>query len=154
MSDSSRPHGLQPPRLLRPWDFPGKNTGVGCHFLLQCRKVKSEVKSLSRVRRPHGLQPPRLLRPWDFLGKSTGVGCHFVLQGIFPTQGLNPGLLLIGHYLSLCSSCAFMYAKLLQPCPALCDPVNCNPPVSSVCGISQASILAISSFRGSSRPKD
>ena len=29
-------------RLLRPWDSPGKNTGVGCHFLLQCRKVKSE----------------------------------------------------------------------------------------------------------------
>ena len=36
------PHGLQPTRLLCPWDFPGKNTGVGCHFLLQCRKVKSE----------------------------------------------------------------------------------------------------------------
>ena len=35
----------------------------------------------------------RLLRPWGFLGKSTGVGCHFLLQGIFPTQGLNPGLL-------------------------------------------------------------
>ena len=35
----------------------------------------------------------RLLRPWDFLGKSTGVGCHFLLQGIFPTQGSNPGLL-------------------------------------------------------------
>ena len=31
MSDSSRPHGLQPTRLLRPWDFPGKSTGVGCH---------------------------------------------------------------------------------------------------------------------------
>ena len=42
MSDSSWPHGLQPTRLLRPWDFPGKNTGVGCHFLLQCMKVKSE----------------------------------------------------------------------------------------------------------------
>ena len=34
----------------------------------------------------------RLLHPWDFLGKSTGVGCHFLLQGIFPTQGSNPGL--------------------------------------------------------------
>ena len=32
----------QPTRLPRPWDSPGKNTGVGCHFLLQCRKVKSE----------------------------------------------------------------------------------------------------------------
>ena len=35
VSDSLRPHGLQPARLLCPWDFPGKNTGVGCHFLLQ-----------------------------------------------------------------------------------------------------------------------
>ena len=42
MSDSLRPHGLQPTRLLRPWDSPGKNTGVGCHFLLQCVKVESE----------------------------------------------------------------------------------------------------------------
>ena len=65
----------------------------------------SEVKLLSRIRlsvtltlcnpnslRPHGLQPTRLLSPWNFPGKSTGVGCHFLLQGIFPTQGLNPGL--------------------------------------------------------------
>ena len=43
MSDSvRRPHRRQPNRLLHPWDSPGKNTGVGCHFLLQCRKVKSE----------------------------------------------------------------------------------------------------------------
>ena len=35
MSDSLRPHGLKPTRLLCPWDFPGKSTGVGCHFLLQ-----------------------------------------------------------------------------------------------------------------------
>ena len=43
MSDSVRPHRQQPTRLPRPWDSPGKNTGVGCHFLLQCMKVKSEV---------------------------------------------------------------------------------------------------------------
>ena len=42
MSDSVRPHRQQPTRLLCPWDSPGKNTGVGCHFLLQCMKVKSE----------------------------------------------------------------------------------------------------------------
>ena len=46
MSDSVRPHRRQPTRLPRPWDSSGKNTGVGCHFLLQCMKVKS----LSRVR--------------------------------------------------------------------------------------------------------
>ena len=42
MSDSVQPHRRQPTRLPRPWDSPGKNTGVGCHFLLQYRKVKSE----------------------------------------------------------------------------------------------------------------
>ena len=42
MSDSVPPHRRQPIRLPRPWDSPGKTTGVGCHFLLQCRKVKSE----------------------------------------------------------------------------------------------------------------
>src|SRR5574338_159606 len=42
MSDCVRPHRRQPTRLPRPWDSPGKNTGVGCHFLFQCMKVKSE----------------------------------------------------------------------------------------------------------------
>ena len=42
MSNSVRPHRQQPTRLPHPWDSPGKNTGVGCHFLLQCMKVKSE----------------------------------------------------------------------------------------------------------------
>ena len=42
VSDSVRPHRRQPTRLPRPWDSPGKNTGVGCQFLLQCMKVKSE----------------------------------------------------------------------------------------------------------------
>ena len=42
LSDSVRPHRRQPTGLPRPWDSPGKNTGVGCHFLLQCMKVKSE----------------------------------------------------------------------------------------------------------------
>ena len=42
MSDSSRPHGLQPTRLLCPWDFPGKSTGVGCHCLLQHKLTTQE----------------------------------------------------------------------------------------------------------------
>ena len=42
MSHSVRPQRCKPTRLPRPWDSPGKNTGVGCHFLLQCMKVKSE----------------------------------------------------------------------------------------------------------------
>ena len=42
MSDSVRPYGQQPARLPHPWDSTGKKTGVGCHFLLQIMKVKSE----------------------------------------------------------------------------------------------------------------
>ena len=47
----------------------------------------------------HGLQPTRVLCPWDFSGKHIGVGYHFLLQGIFPTQGSNPGLLHCGQIL-------------------------------------------------------
>ena len=56
--------------------------------------LKVEVKSLSRARlfATPWIVCTKLLRPWDFQGKSTRVGCHFLLQGIFPTQGLNPGL--------------------------------------------------------------
>ena len=42
MSDSVRTHRRQPTRLCRPWDSPGKSAGVGCHYLLQCMKVKKE----------------------------------------------------------------------------------------------------------------
>ena len=42
MSDSVQPHAWQPTRLPRPWDSPGTNSGVGCHFLLQCMQMKSE----------------------------------------------------------------------------------------------------------------
>ena len=55
----------------------------------------SKVKSLSRARlfaTPRIVACTKLLHPRDFPGKSTGVGCHFLLQGIFPTQGSNPGL--------------------------------------------------------------
>ena len=49
VSDSVWPHRRQPTRLPHPWDSPGKNTGVGCHFLLQCMKVKVKMKSFSHV---------------------------------------------------------------------------------------------------------
>ena len=44
MSDSVRPQRWQSIRLPQPWDSPDKNTGVGCHFLLQCMKMKSEIE--------------------------------------------------------------------------------------------------------------
>ena len=61
MSDSVQPHRQQPTRLPRPWDSPGKNTGVGCHFLLQCMKGKSEsevVQFSSTLRDPVDCSPP------------------------------------------------------------------------------------------------
>ena len=56
-----------------------------------CRVVLSH-SVVSHSLWPHGLQPARILCPWDSPGKNTGVGCQFHLQGIFPTQGSNPGL--------------------------------------------------------------
>ena len=53
MSDSLQPHGLQPTRLLHPWDFPGKSTGVGCHRLLQCVLLcYANSESLKAYQRP------------------------------------------------------------------------------------------------------
>ena len=83
LSDSVRPHRRQPTRLPCPWDSPGKNTGVGCHFLLQCMKVKSEsqvTQSCPTLSDPSDCSLTRLLCPWDFPGKSTGVGCHCLLH--------------------------------------------------------------------------
>ena len=51
-----QPHRWQPSRLPRPWDSPGKNTGVGCHFLLQCIKMKSESEVAQSC--------PTLATPW------------------------------------------------------------------------------------------
>ena len=61
MSNSLRPHRWQPTRLPHPWDSPGKNTGVGCHFLLQCMKVKSEsevAQSCPTLSDPMDCRPP------------------------------------------------------------------------------------------------
>ena len=58
-----------------------------------CEVKESEVaQSCPTLCDPDGLQPTSLLSPWNFPGKNAEVGCHFLLQGIFPTQGLNPGL--------------------------------------------------------------
>ena len=70
MSDSVRPHRQQPTRLPRPWDSPGKNTGVGCHFLLQCMKWKVKVKSLSKC--------PTLRNPKDC--SLSGSSIHGIFQ--------------------------------------------------------------------------
>ena len=95
VSDSEWPHRRQPTRLPSPWDSPGKNTGVGCHFLLQCMKVKSErevAQSCPTLRDPtdcspsgssvHGICQARVLE------------CHCLLPRTsweHPIVTINPG---------------------------------------------------------------
>ena len=70
MSDSVRPHRRQPTRLPHPWDSPGKNTGMGCHFLLQCMKVKSESEVAQSC--------PTLCDPMDY--SLPGFSIHGIFQ--------------------------------------------------------------------------
>ena len=65
-----RPHRWQPTRLPHPWDSPGKNTGVGCHFLLHCMKVKSESEVAQSC--------PTLSDPMDCC--LTGSSVHGIFQ--------------------------------------------------------------------------
>ena len=76
-----QPHRRQSTRLPHPWDSLSKNTGVGCHFLFQCMKVKSQ----SEVTQLTGSDSMDCSLPGFsvheiFLGKSTGVRCHCLLQ--------------------------------------------------------------------------
>ena len=97
VSDSVRPQRRQPARLPRPWDSPGKNTGVGCHFLLQCMKAKSESEGAQLC--------PTLSYPMDcsLPGSST--------HGIFQARVLEWGVI---AFSCLSSLEAFMsyYVKL------------------------------------------
>ena len=113
-----RPHRWQPTRLPRPWDSPGKNTGVGCHFLLQCVKVKS----LSRVRPS--------VTPWSAAFQAP------------PSMGFSRQEYWSGVPLPVLSYCPLFplllcCAKSLQLCLTLCDPMDCSPPSSSVHGFSR-----------------
>ena len=80
--DSVRPQRWQPTRLRRPWDSPGKNTGAGCHFLLQCMKVKSEsevAQSCLTLHDPMVCNLPGSSIHGIFQS-STGVGCQCLLR--------------------------------------------------------------------------
>ena len=91
MSNSVQPQRQQPTRLSHPWDSPGKSTGVGYHFLLQCMKVK--VKSLSRVQ--------HFVTPWTvahqappsmgFSRQEYWNGLPFPSPGDLPNPGIEPG---------------------------------------------------------------
>jgi len=91
VSDSVRPHRRQPTRLPHPWDSPGKNAGVGCHFLLQCMKVKRESEVAQSCPTPsdprdcsppgssvHGVLQARVLE-WAAIAFSVAVLSTFIL---------------------------------------------------------------------------
>ena len=163
MFDSVRPHRRQPNKLPRPWDSPGKNTGVGCCFLFQCMKVKSEsevAQLCPTLCDPPGLQPTRLLHPWEFPGKSAGVGCHFLLQCMkvksesevaTPWTAAHQAPPSMGVSRQECwsrlpfpspvPSPSVQFSSVAQSCLTLQDPMYCSLPVSSVHWIFQARIL-------------
>ena len=84
MSDSVRPHRCQPTSLPRAWDSTGKNTGVGCHFLLQSMKVKSESEVAQSC--------PTLSNPMDRSLPGTSV------HGIFQAKVLEWGAIAFSDY--------------------------------------------------------
>ena len=119
MSDSVWPHRRQPTRLLRLWDSPDENTGVGCHFLLQCTKVKSEseVAQLCLT----------LSNPMDC--SLPGSSIH----GNFQARVLEWVAIFLLQCMKVKSE-----SEVAQSCLTLSDPVDCSPPGSSVHGIFQA----------------
>ena len=95
MSDSVRPHRWQLTRLPCPWDSPSKNTGVGCHFLLQCMKVKSESEVVQSC--------PTLSDPMDcsLPGSSThGIFQARVLEGCLIKNTMVADLLIFQLWLT------------------------------------------------------
>ena len=70
-----RPHRQQPTRLPRPWDSPGKNTGVGCSFLLQCMKVKSESEVAQLCQAKCSLQEYKFDKSWSHYSCQFLQGC-------------------------------------------------------------------------------
>ena len=119
MSDSVRPHRRQPTRLHHPWDSPGKITGVGCHFLLQCMKVKSErevTQSCLILSDPMDCSLPGSSVHGIFPGNSTGVGC-IVLYPHNPSHlqvfaPMNPEDVYIGY---LFYNCTLPSVPVLSP---------------------------------------
>ena len=169
MSNSYRTHGLQPTRLLHPWDFPGKSTGVGCHCLLQrlspCTKIVWYLLrftlcfSMWNIFVNGALAPTQHFTKRDLYGyvcictKVNNVYAYFYevsSLGIIPTPRL---------YDTNCWKILKIYCMCVraQLCLTHCNPMDCSPWGSSVHGISQARLLeqvAISYYRGSSWPRD
>ena len=124
-----RPHRQHPTRLPHPWDSPGKNTGVGCHFLLQSMKVKSEKEvAQSSCHFMANRETMERVRGFIFLGsKITADGdcSHEIKRRLLLERKAMTNLA----------------AKSLQSCPTLCNPIDSIPPGSPIPGILQARTL-------------
>ena len=112
------------PRLLCPWNSPGKNSGVGCHFLLQCIKVKSESEVAQSC--------PTLSDPMDCSLPSSSV------HGICQARVLEWGAIAFSDFYTIRSD---QIRSVAQSCPTLSDPMDCSPPGSSIHGIFQGRVL-------------
>ena len=165
-----RPRRWQPTRLLRPWDSPGKNAGVGCHFLLQCMKVKSEsevAQSCLTLRDPmdcilpgssvYGSFQARVLE-WGTIAFSTHSCCCCCCQVTsvvsdsvqphrrkptrLPCPWDSPGKNTgVGcHFLLQCMKVK-SEREVAQSCQTLSDPIDYSLPDSSIHGIFQARVL-------------
>ena len=122
MSNNVQPHRRQPTRLPRPWDSPGKNTGVGCHFLLQCTKGKRESEVAQSC--------ATLSNPMDCSLPDSSV------HGIFQARVLEWVASAFSKQMHAAAA-----AKSIQLCPTLCDPIDGSPPGSPIPGILQARSL-------------
>ena len=116
MSDSVRPRRRQPTRLPRPWDSPGKNTGVGCHFLLQCRRVRSEsevAQSCLTLNDPMDCSPP-------------GSSVHGIFQARVLEWGAIEGAITSDHKYDNLKQKTFIFLWFWRPdvqnpaCPSSC----------------------------------
>ena len=166
-----RPHRWQPTRLPCPWDSPGKNTGVGCHFFLQCMKVESEsevAQLCPTLSDPmdcslpgssiHGIFQARVLE-WGAIAFS--AWSLRLLQLTFPIVWVSLSFRNTRIWIRGSLVTHEIFSKVLcccaQSCLTLHNHTDCSTPGSSVHGISQVIILesvAISSSRGSSQHRD
>ena len=123
MFDSVRPHRRQPTRLPRPWDSPGKNTGVDCHFLLQCMKVKSESEVTQSYPTPsdpmdcslpgssiHGIFQARVLE-WGAIILTTNYSVEWSGVKSSPLIVIHLSLLLVLSF----SQCTFNHLMVNIP---------------------------------------
>ena len=139
MPNSLWPHGIKTARLLCPWDFPGRNTGVGCHFLLQgtfltqgsiCRQVLPWLSLWRWCGVQQACSPYCVIVFWKSSWRGSWVTAEPSLCG--QVWILEAGVAGV-EYLDLRSKwsltqsceCCIQFSSVAQSCPTLCNPMDC-----------------------------